>query len=258
MSTIILDTETHKLHGEVIQLAYMMLDETKLTAKLKDSFTRNYRPSEAIDYAAMAIHHIIDSDLASCLPSSDVFIPQGIEYIVGHNIDYDIDAIIRSLNRCTDDIDAIKRIDTLAIIRYLHPTWESHKLSVCLYRLANEDKIGIPVVDLRNWLKKAHDALIDCMLTDILLTYIVQNQNIQSIEQLYQLSEKARIPTHIFYGKYKGQAIKNLWTSEIEWLLQKTNDGYLIEALEQELDDRNRPLKAIPIDNDIDDSDLPF
>lgn len=255
MSTIILDTETHKLHGEVIQLAYMMLDETKLTAKLEDSFTMNYRPSEAIDYAAMAIHHIINSDLASCLPSSDVFIPQGTEYIIGHNIDYDIDAIKRSLNRCTDDIDVIKRIDTLAIIRFLHPTWESHKLSVCLYRLANEDKISIPVVDLRNWLKKAHDALIDCMLTDILLTYIVQNQNIQSIEQLYQLSEKARIPTHIFYGKYKGRSITSLDEWDIEWILKRTDDKYLSQALNDEL---NHLMKFIPVDTFMIDSENPF
>lgn len=93
------------------------------------------------------------------------------------------------------------------------------------------------------------------MLTDILLTYIVQNQNIQSIKQLYQLSSKARIPTHIFWGKYKGRSITSLDEWDIEWILKRTDDKYLSQALNDELNHRK---KFIPVDAFMIDSENPF
>ncbi|HCK29776.1 MAG TPA: DNA polymerase III subunit epsilon [Acinetobacter ursingii] len=258
MTAIILDTETHKLHGEVIQMAYMMFDEDNLTVKYgnENSYTMDYQPSETIDYEAMAIHHIIDSDLVLRRPSSEVFIPKNVKYVIGHNIDYDIDAIKRSIQRCTDEIDEIKRIDTLAIIRFIHPDWNSHKLTVICYRLAAENKIKTSLYEIRGFIKKAHNALVDCVLTNILTEYIVASMQLQSIEDLYQVSERARIPTHIFYGKYKGQKITDLSTTNIMWLLSKTDDIYLINALENELEDRGLIFEIqVPSSKD---SSMPF
>lgn len=241
MTTIILDTETHKLHGQVIQLAYMMFDEENLTVEYgnENSFTMDYRPTEAIDYEAMAIHHIIDTDLQLRRPSSEVFIPKDVKYMIGHNIDYDIDAIKRSVCRCSDDIDEIKRIDTLAIIRYIHPEWNSHKLTVICYRLAAENRIGTSLYEIRQLIKRAHNALVDCVLTNILTEYIVSSLNLKSIEELYEASEIARYPTHIFYGKYKGWAIKDMDDRDIHNLLKKIDDSYLKISLENELLSRN-------------------
>lgn len=64
---------------------------------------------------------------------------------------------------------------------------------------------------------------------------IVQEKGIQSLEELYEFSEQARYPTHIFYGEYKGWAIQDLEEQNIHWLLGKTNDQYLQVSLENEL-----------------------
>lgn len=239
MSTIILDTETHKLHGEVIQLAYFGIDEKTFKSQGKtDYFSMCFRPSEAIDYSAMAIHNIIDQDLEMYPPSSRVGIPSDVEYVIGHNIDYDIDAICRSKKTCDDVLFEIKKIDTLALIRHIHPLWDSHKLVVCCYRLAAEGLISSKLNWVRGIAVKAHDAISDCYLTELLLGYIVSKLNLQSVEELYQASEKARIPTHIFYGKHKGQAIRSLDSDDILWLMRKSTDPYLLTALEVEMDER--------------------
>lgn len=254
MKAIILDTETHKLHGEVIQLAYFGIDENSLSSREdKDSFSMYFRPSEAIDYSAMAIHHIIDQDLEMYPPSSKVFIPSDVEYVIGHNIDYDIDAIYRSMATGNDDLMKLKKIDTLAIIRYLNPEWSSHKLVVCCYRLATESKVTSKVSWVQSIARQSHNAMMDCYLTEILLEYIVNSLNLQSIEELYQASEHARIPTHIFYGPHKGKAIKDLFNEDISWLQYKSKDPYLLRALNIEMEERS----SAPGWNEIYD-ELPF
>ena len=240
MKAIILDTETHKLHGEVIQLAYFGIDENSLSSREdKDSFSMYFRPSEAIDYSAMAIHHIIDQDLEMYPPSSKVFIPSDVEYVIGHNIDYDIDAIQRSMGIGSDVLANLKRVDTLAIIRYLHPEWSSHKLVVCCYRLATESIVTSKVSLVQSIARQSHNAMMDCYLTEILLEYIVNSLNLQSVEELYQASEHARIPTHIFYGPHKGKAIKDLFNEDISWLQYKSKDPYLLKALDIEIEERS-------------------
>lgn len=252
MKAIILDTETHKLHGEVIQLAYFGVDEkTFLSQGYRDSFSMHYRPSEAIDYSAMAIHHIIDKDLEMYPPSSKVFIPSDVEYVIGHNIDYDIDAIYRSMATVNDDLVKLKKIDTLAIIRYLHPEWSSHKLVVCCYRLASEGRVTSKVRWIQSIARQSHNAMMDCYLTEILLEYIVSLLNLQSVEELYQASEHARIPTHIFYGPHKGKAIKDLFNEDISWLQSKSRDPYLLMALNNEMEERSHAPSWHDMDNQL-------
>lgn len=47
-----------------------------------------------------------------------------------------------------------------------------------------------------------------------------------------------RYPTYIFYGKYKGWAIKDMDDQDIHWLMGKTDDEYLRTSLENELLER--------------------
>jgi len=81
--------------------------------------------------------------------------------------------------------------------------------------------------------------LNDCKTTFSLLLEIVKNKGIKSFEELYEFSEEARYPTHIYYGKYKGWAIKDLDDRNIHWLINKTDDAYLKIALENEILSRN-------------------
>ena len=87
----------------------------------------------------------------------------------------------------------------------------------------------------RRGLKNAHSALNDCKTTYSLLVAIVRETKISSFEELFEFSEQARYPTHIFYGKYKSTSIKDLEDKNIHWLLGKTDDPYLKISLENEL-----------------------
>ncbi|MDW2753129.1 3'-5' exonuclease, partial [Acinetobacter baumannii] len=62
-------------------------------------------------------------------------LPEGVEFIVGHNIDYDI----KALNKCGPAIKA-KTICTLALARDVWPDLTSHKLAVLYYFVMSNRK----------------------------------------------------------------------------------------------------------------------
>lgn len=235
MSALIFDTETHKLHGDIIEAAAVEVIFPTFTVDIPIiptmfDFTKRFKPSEPISIGAMAVHHIVDEDLTRCPPFTKFKMPKDdVKYLIGHNIDYDIAAI----NRAGVVTKGIKAICTLAMARYLWPTLEAHNLSALAYQISKNRK------STRRGLRNSHSALNDCKTTYSLLLEIVQTKGIKSFEELFEFSEQARYPTHIFYGKYKGWAIKDMDDREIHWLMGKTNDGYLHIALENELLSRN-------------------
>ncbi|MFW2024322.1 3'-5' exonuclease [Acinetobacter baumannii] len=235
MTALIFDTETHKLHGDIIEAAAVEVIFPTFTADIPIiptmfDFTKRYKPSEPISIGAMAVHHIVDEDLVKCPSFTKFKLPKDdVQYLIGHNIDYDIAAI----NRAGVVTKGIKAICTLAMARYLWPTLEAHNLSALAYQISKNRK------STRRGLRNSHSALNDCKTTYSLLLEIVQTKGIKSFEELFEFSEQARYPTHIFYGKYKGWAIKDMDDRDIHWLMNKTLDGYLHMALENELLSRN-------------------
>ena len=174
----------------------------------------------------MAIHHIVDEDLVKCPSYTKFKLPKdNIDYLIGHNIDYDIDAI----ERAGTDASGIKRICTLAMARYLWPHFESHKLTALAYQLSCDRKAT------RRGVRGAHSALNDCKTTHSLLLNIVRVRQIKSMEELYQFSQIARIPTHIFYGPHRGKAIADLSSYDLEYIARKSDDQYLLTAIQTEL-----------------------
>ncbi|MBK0062588.1 MULTISPECIES: 3'-5' exonuclease [unclassified Acinetobacter] len=236
MTALIFDVETHKLHGDIIEVAYQGVEflQNRFLLKMHEyRFNQRYKPSEQIDISAMAIHLIADEDLEKSPSFKEFNFPEDLipEYLIGHNIDYDIDAIARA--GC--NTKHIKRICTLAMSRYLWPELESHKLPVvALYVSKNRSMTA-------HELRFAHCAAQDCDITFNVLQAIIQHQNINSIEELYQFSELARVPTHIFWGKWRGRRIFDLETKQIKQLLENETDKYLLTALNNELTDRIRP-----------------
>ncbi len=229
MTALIFDTETHKLHGDIIEAAGVEVyfySPTEFIPTQRE-FSKRYRPSEPISLGAMAVHHIVDEDLIKCPSFTKFKIPDEykVEYLIGHNIDYDIAA----MNRAGVDTSGMKAICTLAIARYIWPKLEAHNLSALAYHVSSNRKAT------RRGLRTAHSALSDCMTTYSLLNAIIRHQGVRSMEELYELSEQARYPTHIFYGKYKGWAIKDLDDTDIHWLMRRTEDEYLKRSLEDEL-----------------------
>lgn len=228
MQAIILDTETHTLNGLPIEIAYapVEIENGKLSLDKSQIFDQLYQVGQPISYAAMAVHHILESDLID-QPFYNTFqLPTQTTYIIGHNVDYDVSAIAR----CGVDTSKLKPICTLALARHVWDDAEAHNISALIYLISKgSDKA-------REMLKGAHRADADIILTANILMHIIHKLNIQNIEELYIASEEARIPKSITFGKHKGTAIQELPADYIQWLLRQDDlDLYLRKALEARL-----------------------
>ncbi|MCU4386743.1 3'-5' exonuclease [Acinetobacter haemolyticus] len=228
MQTIILDTETHTLNGLPIEIAYapIEIESGKLSLDKKKIFDQLYQVGQPISFAAMAVHHILESDLVNQPFYNEFQLPTETTYIIGHNVDYDIAAIAR----CGVETSHLKPICTLALARHVWSDAEAHNISALIYLISKgSDKA-------REMLKGAHRADADIILTANILMHIIHQLDIQNIEQLYVASEEARIPKSITFGKHKGTAIQDLPTDYVQWLLRQDDlDVYLRKALETRL-----------------------
>jgi len=225
MHAIILDTETHTLNGQPIEIAYapIEVENGKLTLDKSKLFDQLYSVDEPISFAAMAVHHILESDLIDRPHYSSFTLPTDTHYIIGHNVDYDI----RAIEKCGVDTSSIKAICTLALARRVWPDAEAHNISALIYMISKGSEKA------REMIKKAHRADMDIILTANILMHIVHQLNINSIEELYAASEDARIPRSINFGKHRGTNIADLPTDYIQWLLRQDElDPYLRKALE--------------------------
>lgn len=217
MKTVILDTETTGFNDpEAVEVAWwhVAISDTPRLSML-EWFNARYRPSKPIELGAMATHHIMDEDLVGCDPSSEFRLPDGTEFIIGHNVDYDWKAIGRP---------DVKRICTLAMARRLWPELDSHSQSALLYHLRRRDA--------RMLVKEAHSALTDISNCQVILAEILAKKpEILDVESLYQFSEDCRIPTHMAFGKYKGWLIADVPSDYISWCLRQADtDPYLVKA----------------------------
>ncbi|TCB36280.1 3'-5' exonuclease [Acinetobacter sp. ANC 4910] len=225
MHAIILDTETHTLNGQPIEIAYapIEVENGKLTLDKSKLFDQLYSVDEPISFAAMAVHHILESDLIDRPHYSSFILPTDTQYIIGHNVDYDI----RAIEKCGVDTSSIKAICTLALARRVWPDAEAHNISALIYMISKGSEKA------REMIKKAHRADMDIILTANILMHIVHQLNINSIEELYAASEDARIPRSINFGKHRGTNITDLPADYIQWLLRQDElDPYLRKALE--------------------------
>lgn len=157
---IVFDTETTGINGELIQTGMVSFDQNDLFGETTTT-GQNYKPSKPIEFGAMAVHHILDSDLVDCPPSSSFQLPEGVEYLIGHNIDFDWNVIGSPAH--------IKRIDTLAIARKLYPEG-SHSLSAMVYQLLDNKE------QARQLVKNAHDAKADVDMTLLILKLMLKKK----------------------------------------------------------------------------------
>src|SRR5690606_16541647 len=225
MQAIILDTETHTLNGQPIEIAYapVAIVDHKISMDKSRLFDQLYSCDEPISFAAMAVHHILESDMDGQPHYSSFKLPQETTYIIGHNIDYDI----RAIEKCGVNTTHIKAICTLALARHVWPDAEAHNISALIYMITRGSGRA------REMIRKAHRADMDIILTANILMHIVHHLKISSIDELYEASEEARIPRTINFGKHRGTAIAELPADYVQWLLrQEELDPYLRKALE--------------------------
>lgn len=232
MKTLIFDTETTGVDPEVdqiIEAAWLEMPERPYQLKGSDdpSCCQRFKPSVPISYGAQAVHNIITSDLAGCPDSSEFALPGDVSYLIGHNVDFDW--------RFAGE-PAVNRICTLAISRFLFPEEGSHTQSAMLYKLARRSSRESA---MRERLKNAHAALDDVRNCKILLMFLLEQamdagHACDTWEEVWKLSETARIPTVMGFGKHKGTPIGQVDPSYVQWYRrQAETDPFYLEAFKR-------------------------
>jgi exodeoxyribonuclease X len=198
-SCIILDTECTDLDApDVIELAFVVVENLLPNQDIGTVYATRYHPRKAISPAAMAVHNIILNDLTDCPTWPGAWLHPGWEgqedhFIIGHGVDFDYQAIGSPTN--------ILLIDTLALSQFFWPD-ASHSLGAMIYLL-------MPADHARQYVKHAHGAHHDVGMTYLLLGFILDKAEEMGLlkpgptfKELWELSELARIPVFMNFGKY--------------------------------------------------------
>lgn len=236
---IVFDTETtgnDTAVDEVIEAAFIELPATPAAfAAVRDpktlpEYLERFEPSIPIKLGAQATHHISLSELqGQGLLGSDQFsLPADVDYLIGHKIDFDWEMAKKP---------DTKRICTLALSRWLFPEADSHTLSAMMYMIGREYGREAWARDI---LRDAHSALADVHNCALLLRYqilVIEAKSpgsTESWEQLWSLSEHARIPTVMTFGKHQGERIEDVPYSYVKWYRgTEDQDPYLLEAFKR-------------------------
>ncbi|MCY1540379.1 hypothetical protein D9M68_760140 [compost metagenome] len=234
MKPIIFDTETTGTDNEkdqIIEAAWLELPATPAEFSAVRAptefphYLERFKPTVPISLGAQATHHIICEDLVGCRESSEFALPAGDLLMIGHNVDFDW--------RMAGE-PKLPRVCTLALSRFLFPDKDSHTQSAMLYLIGR--RFGREAW-ARDLLKNAHAALDDVRNCAILLRFLLQvaqeaGHAVGTWSEVYTLSEKARFPTVMPYGKHKGTPISQVPSDYKAWLLRQPDvDPYLEQAL---------------------------
>lgn len=216
----VVDTETTGIDApEVIEFSIAAV--TALPGpvfEMANQVVHRFKPSKSITLGAMATHHIIPDDLDDCPSAPESFeLPK---FIIGHNVDYDWQAMGSPAD--------VKRICTLALAREAWPDIDSHSLGALTYHLR-------PHREARDLLKMAHSAAADVALCFHVfreaIKVLTAAEPLTSWNAIWRLSEAARIPKVMPFGKHKGVKIADLPRDYIDWYRrQGTPDPHLIQA----------------------------
>jgi len=221
MTAYIFDSETTGLNEpHLIEAAWLKLRDISSLTVTAD-FLQRYKPGKPIELSALATSHILDEELDGCEPYNTFTLPEDVEYLIGHNVDYDW--------RVIGEPD-VKRICTRALSSKLWPAADSHTQSAMIYLHYRTEAADL--------LRNAHAALDDVKNCRLLLVKILDTlavtwgRPVSDWEELWEISEDARIPTVIGFGKHRGMAISDLPSDYKRWLLNQSDlDPYVRKAL---------------------------
>lgn len=240
MHPCILDTETTGFEDpEPIEVGIIDVESRR-------EYLERLMPSKPITFGAMAVHHIIPEDLASCRPVSafrfrDVVEPMfgPFDTIIGHNVEFDWKVLGKP---------DVQLICTCALARDLWPEIDSHTLGAMMYYLLDKQ-------EARELLKNAHSALADCRMTMLLLHHIVATLRLDGEAapwaQLVELSNVARVDAYIDFGKHKGALYAHLPQGYKDWYYRQADpDPAVVNAMkvgrDHDILGRPFPVKVVP------------
>lgn len=234
---IVIDTEatgTSPELDQVIEVAYQVLH-----ANLVDFYSHggNYSPYTHLQFmptvpmnlGAQATHNILLSDLQGKPHPSTFVFPEGVDYVIGHNIDFDLEML--------GMIGKVKGICTLAMSRFLWPEVDSHKQSAMMYHYARQQPdAGASEQAVRRLIKDAHSALCDIwncrtLLQNLMVTAHNRGYTLLDWKDVYAFSEMCRVPVTMPFGKHKGCLIEQVPRSYVSWYMREAEkDPYLLKA----------------------------
>ena len=192
------------------------------------------KPNRQISYGAMAVSHITKHDLKGMLSHKEavpMYLPEGEAYIIGHNVDFDIQVAANA----GVDVSRYKGICTQALARRLLPDLDSHSLGALTYAISPELA--------RKYCRNAHNAGWDVTFTLWLLEHLCELGGITNMQDLHNASEAARTPIVFDFGKHKGKVIKEVACHAkdreyFDWVFDNIKDKpYLIKACQQAIKD---------------------
>lgn len=221
-TAIVFDTEVNSFEAkECIDLAWVEINDPSYAPMSPHQIKSAYfNPTGKIEAGAIAVHGIIPQHVDNCPPSAEAKIPES-EYVIGHKVDFDCEVL---------KVEGPKRICTLALSQYLWPEFKSHSLTAMIIELMGATYRTLDEI------KNAHSAETDVRLTLVLLRKILTKTGIRSLEELYQLSEVARIPSIIRFGMHRGARFVDLPRDYITFMLRKNDlDPYVRIAFERAL-----------------------
>lgn len=198
---ILLDTETTGVEEEdrICQLAFLILDKNGMEAH--ESLCR---PPLPISLKAMSIHHITNEMLEDKPPFAECESGKKLEelnkeenILIIQNAPFDLGMLAKEGFEWKGQL-----IDTLRCIKHLEPNHESHALQYLRYALgfykeeeAIAQELGVAI--------KAHDALGDVIVLNLLMKYLVRKVD-RDINRLVELTNTPILYETITFGaKYK-------------------------------------------------------
>jgi exodeoxyribonuclease X len=254
MTAYIVDTETtDKDAPEVIGVAWIQLatqldlagESDRIFLEEAQFFEQRYKPSQPSAFGAIAVHHILPSELENCPPSSEAKLPDDCTYMIGHSIDYDWQAL---------GSPDVKRICTRAMAEHVWPDADSYSQSALIYRLLG----AIP--ETRERLRNAHSAATDCENNLILLRHIWREKwDITTWSALWDFSEFCRIPLVMPITKARGEKLTDIDDGLLNWCLNQhwlpDEHPYLYKGLTREYERRQEEYQQAMIDKSRDKHD---
>lgn len=224
---IIFDTETHaKKSPRIVEAAYGYLDLVDGHLIRESIACSRFNPGMPMEYGAIAVHHILDSDVEHCPDYTTFELPQDALYIVGHNIGFDLGAI--------GSPAGLKSIDTLSLARVAWPG-VSHTQTALYYMLHHQKGLSMELA--RDVVRSAHSARVDIQICDFILNALIEwsrpmlasldlvlptevvNGSPESplFEGLHYLSRAAEIPLVMPFGKHEGVPMEKVPLSYVNW-----------------------------------------
>lgn len=167
MGVYILDTETTGLSktDQVIEVGWIEVGSLPSLLTLASGCNR-YLPTVGISHQAEQVHKISYRQLLGKPSTRCVTIPEDAEYMIGHNIEFDVRLLKQSNPSLTQKLNNVKFICTKKLAQVILARFKVNTLN---HKLDTLVKVLYPT----NWtdiiVTETHDALGDCFKTKKLL-----------------------------------------------------------------------------------------